>query len=341
MDENTISTVSEVSDRSIAYEGEESYEAILPEGWGEGDDIFDADSWTGETGTDESSDTSAAAAEKEGEGDEATAGSTAAPTTEQAASTGDGTEGVAAEAHTESQTDNTPNKLRFTATFDHQKQDVELDEAELPTVYQKAQVTDRVQAKLAKLAPITEKSERLARLLGFDTVEAMLDAAEQNFRESEVDKLTGEGVHPEVASAVVDRKIQARVKSSASPAADSDGGVAAQPAQQPAPPVERDFRAEVAELIRTYPDDNLSGKPLPDEVIQNCVRERKPLVVAYADYKMKQTANELAALRKENNTLKHNAAAAQRAPVRGVTGGGATDTTPDDPFVKGFDSDGW
>ena len=43
---------------------------------------------------------------------------------------------------------------------------MEVDESELPTLYQKAQVTDRVQAKLARLTPQLEKAEKLAKQSG-------------------------------------------------------------------------------------------------------------------------------------------------------------------------------
>ena len=39
---------------------------------------------------------------------------------------------------------------------------------------------------------------------------------------------------------------------------------------------------------------------------------------------------------KENKTLKQNADAASRAPVRSATQGGATNEAADDPFLKGL-----
>ena len=45
-------------------------------------------------------------------------------------------------------------------------------------------------------------------------------------------------------------------------------------------------------------------------------------------------------LRRENEILRQNAEATQRAPVQGVSGGG-TVAAPVDDFIRGFDSDTW
>ena len=45
-------------------------------------------------------------------------------------------------------------------------------------------------------------------------------------------------------------------------------------------------------------------------------------------------------LRRENEILRHNAEITQRAPVQGVSGGGAV-AAPVDDFTRGFDSDTW
>ena len=102
--------------------------------------------------------------------------------------------------------------------------------------------------------------------------------------------------------------------------------------------------AEVKELMRARPD--LKGIQLPEEVAKACAEEGKPLVLAYAEYETRmaraaadKARKEAEKVAKENKVLKHNAAAAARAPVSGVSGGGATDTKPKDDFLRGFDSD--
>ena len=46
-------------------------------------------------------------------------------------------------------------------------------------------------------------------------------------------------------------------------------------------------------------------------------------------------------IQKENNILKQNAAAAARAPVKPVSGGGDVTPTKEDPWLKGFDMERW
>lgn len=47
-------------------------------------------------------------------------------------------------------------KLRFTARVDHEDREVELDESELPALYQKAQATDRAQRRLRELSDLRQ-----------------------------------------------------------------------------------------------------------------------------------------------------------------------------------------
>ena len=101
-------------------------------------------------------------------------------------------------------------------------------------------------------------------------------------------------------------------------------------------PVERDFTAEVQQLKALYPD----FKETPDEVAL-AVANGTNLLTAYVAYREKQTQKAAASLKKENEVLKHNAASAAKAPVKGVTGGGATDTKPKNDLLVGFDSDSW
>lgn len=101
-------------------------------------------------------------------------------------------------------------------------------------------------------------------------------------------------------------------------------------------PPERDFVQEVQQLKALYPD----FKETPDEVAL-AVADGMNLLTAYVAFREKQTQKAAAALKKENAVLKHNAASAAKAPVKGVTGGGATDTKPKNGLLEGFDSDSW
>ena len=312
---------------------EEENDAILPDGWAEGDDLFSDDEWTGDDQADESAEEPA----QESEVGETSEDEDPAPTTEQDTDSDDSGEAQEEAPTTEQETDTKPNsKLKFRARVDHEDHDVELDESELPTVYQKAQNHDRAQAKLAKVSPMLDKAERLSRSLGYENLEAMLASAEENYLSAEVKRLVGEGVHEEVAKDMVARKMAA--SAAAAPAAEKPEDKA----QESAPtsdPSARDFKAEIQELYRVNP--KWQGKQLPDEVAKACALGNKRLVDAVAEYEARQSKAEAVKLRKENQILKQNAASAAKAPVKGVTGGGATDTKAMDPFEEGFDSDDW
>lgn len=295
----------------------EEYEAFLPEGWAEGDDIFDVDSWTGaaqadESGSDGQDETGVGTAE--GDGGSSPAIESGSESTE---STDEGSESRATETGT-----GAPNKFKFSAQIDHKMEEIEVAEDELPTLYQKAHVTDRVKEKLAKAQPTIDKGNRLAKMLGFASIDEMFDSAEANYRQGEIDKLTNDNVHPEVAEELVNSRMQ---RMTVEPEKDDDG------TDGP-----RDFRGEVEDLLRVHSE--LRGQKLPDEVVNDAVINGRPLVRAYEDYVSKQKEAETKALKQENKTLKNNADAARRAPVRGVSRGGPTSLEPDDPFLKGFNS---
>ncbi len=314
----------------------EEEETMLPDGWAEGDDIFADDEWTDDEQADES------AAEPENESDEGFVEETedTAPTTEQETVSDDSGETQEEAPTTEPETEVKPNtKHKFKATFDREEREVEIDlDADLPTIWQKAQVTERVQAKLAKANPVLERAERLSRSLGYENFEAMLNGAEENYVESEVNRLKAEGANEEMAKDYVTRKMAA---AAAKP--DTETGNSDHASDNTGSGNARDFRADATELFQARPD--LAGKPLPREVLV-AYSAGKNLLAAYTEYEVRQAKaeadtarKEAAKVRKENEIYKQNAASAAKAPVKGVSGGGATDTKAKDPFEEGFDSD--
>jgi len=104
------------------------------------------------------------------------------------------------------------------------------------------------------------------------------------------------------------------------------------PAAQAAAPV-RDFKAEVDQLRALYPD----FKEVPDTVAK-AVANGVPLLTAYLAYRDQQHSAHTAKLQKENRVLKQNAAAAARAPVKGVTGGDTSAPKEKDIFELGFEA---
>lgn len=104
--------------------------------------------------------------------------------------------------------------------------------------------------------------------------------------------------------------------------------------------VQRDMTEELRQLHVIRPN----VKSIPDEVAK-MTANGIPLSQAYLAWESEANSKTAASLKKENEVLKQNAASAARAPVTGVTGGGATTGKPLSKFetdlMKGFDSDTW
>ena len=97
----------------------------------------------------------------------------------------------------------------------------------------------------------------------------------------------------------------------------------------------RDYRSEVEQLHSLFPE--LSA--IPAEVVRTAGKG-VPLVTAYLVYQAKESSKKSEALERENATLRQNAAAAAKAPVKGIgSGNGARGK---DLFEQGFDAGmGW
>ena len=297
---------------------EEEFDEILPEGWSGNDDanIFDPSTWGGtDTAADAQEDENA---ESEGNSEEETDDQTR--TTEE---------------DTESQTepsddlddpttvliDEENDKLKFRVSIDHVPQDIELDPADLPTVYQKSLVLDRYQKRVSDLEAELARWDQLAAGLKYENRTALHDG----LFEGAVQDFIAE--HPSVPEEMARDYITRQF------------GVTPAPAKQETPtaPGQRDFKQEVADLFRAYP--NARKERIPDEVTGDALSSNKPLVQAYADWKARTASAKATRAERENKILKQNQAAAARAPVSKVTGGGKTDTRPVDDFLRGFEDD--
>lgn len=237
---------------------------------------------------------------------------------------------------TQDQQEVQPTKIRFDANINHKVQSIELDQSQLPEIYQKAYAADKYRNKLNSKNAEMEQAEVVAKILGYDSVKAMLDAAEKSYEDTEIQRLTNEKVHPDIAKDTVTRKIKEireNVTKNRKPV-QQEQEQTAEVSQQTAPGT-RNFLPEAVELLGVYPE--LKGKALPEEVVEAAHRGER-LITAYAKYIKKQTKADNDRLQKENKTLKQNAEAAKRAPVRGVAKGGATGEQAEDPFLKGFNS---
>ena len=314
---------------------EEELDAMMPEGYADGDDFFNPDAWTGETEADSAS---ADDAQPEGEGTQSDTGTEGAPATEPTEATApadNGDDNASAPATGEPET--TPStKRRVRYQFDHEDREEEIDDADLPELLQKARSVDRYKQRLDSAQSVQDKLASTARAMKYDNAEAFLDAILENARTSEMESLRGKGVPDEIAEDYIQRKYGAV---SSAPARQEES-----PAPQQTQTGGRDYVSEARELLNAHP--NLAGKELPAEVYAAASKPGITLLQAYTEYERKASVaeaekakSEAEKLRKENRILKNNADSADRAPVSGVSKGGrAEDTSANDPFLKGFNS---
>lgn len=289
---------------------EEENEPILPDGWSEGDDFFaDPKTWSGASDasgqtTDEPSELESIRAEM---------GSEEALTTGEA----EDASGQSAEEETEDpasgQTEEPAKTSRILKLkVNHQDQEVDINsmsDEELISALQKSRAFDAMKE---------DQNKARYREIYQDQIDAgMTEAAARMIAANECGGKT---------YALTDDPTPA-------PAADPTPVPAP---KVPAPAHARDLAQEIKQLKQLYPD----FKETPDEVAI-AYAAGTDLLTAYVAYREKQTSKAAASLKRENEVLKQNAASAARAPVKGVTGGGATDTKPKNNLLVGFDSDDW
>ena len=290
----------------------EEEDVMLPDGYGTGDDFF-ADEWTGQDAD--------AQPEPEQE-DEPEEPKEDAPTTEQPEEDHEAQE---PEAETP---EDAPRRLRFKARVDREDMDVDIGEDEVPALYQLAKAGERWKAKNDTMRQQVEHYEQIAKGMGYATVDEMIQKTAEGYKAAKVQELMEQGTPQTIAEDYVDRMMQREAAKAPDP----------EPEEPTLEAHERNIQAEAQELIVARPD--LKTRQLPMEVVE-AWRNGENLLNAYNRYEARQKEAENQKLKKENNILKQNAAAAAKAPVKGVTGGAPTDTEPEDPFLKGFDSDPW
>jgi hypothetical protein len=305
-------------------------DAILPDGWDGTTDFF---AWAAGDQADEPTLEQVFATEESGTEESEEAPTTGTETEENGESEAETEEAPTTQPESVEQ----PSKIKFDANINHKVQSVEIDQSELPDLYQKAYAAEKFRKKLNEKTAELEEAEVVAKILGYDNAKAMLAAAKQSFEDNEIERLTSEKVHPTIAKDTVSRKIREIEDSFAKNRKAAPVEVEEAQEEEPAPSKagQRDFSPEVADLLEAYPE--LRGKTLPKEVVEATLKGQT-LTVAYTKYLQKQTKADNDRLQKENKTLKQNAEAAKRAPVRGVAKGGATGIEAEDPFLKGFNS---
>lgn len=294
---------------SASFSGD--VDPILPDGWGEGVDLF-AES---ETGTDP--------APADGQETDLLAGlENDDATALEALLTTDG-EDKAGEPDAGAQTPQTPPDgeakpaerapRKLTLKVNHEEQEVDIDamsDDELRALLQKGKAFDamkdaenkRTYRQVYQEQVDAGMTEAAARMIARDAANGNTYALTDE-EEAEQSKVTVAPPAPDAMPPSVDR------------------------------PQTRDLRTEVEQLRALYPEI----KEMPDEVAK-AVSKGIPLLTAYLAYREQQSAKAAANLRKENRILKQNAANTAKAPVRGVTGGDSSAPKSKSIFEAGFDA---
>ena len=176
-----------------------------------------------------------------------------------------------------------------------------------------------------------EQAQILAKRMGYESAAEMVETAQQNFLQAQVDQLVDTGVPEPLAKEMVESKLQ----SQAQPPQQS---MPVQPITPPpnlpppmADPVITRAEQEVDVLLAAFPE---AGKALLPDSVLDAFNAGVPLVAAYARYKEQEAQKQL-------TIAKQNQDSAFRAPVTGATKHGSGANKAKDPFLAGFDSDAW
>jgi hypothetical protein len=231
---------------------------------------------------------------------------------------------------TESVKDTADQTLKFRAKIDHEEMDVSLNPSDLPSLFQKAQNHDRMQARHDRDSKRLSDLENVAKELGYESLDAMMENARSSNRNKLVKELVDGGTAREVAEYVVDQKLSAKqtdVKSVKSTEKAADA-----PATE-----ENEFSAQVAELFHARPELRGVLKELPQEVTADVLAGKKTVLASYTAWERKQLKAENEKLKNERNLYAQQADAAAKAPVRGANVAGSAQQEKADPWLAGFD----
>lgn len=293
-------------DELKAPETEEEFEPLLPSGWQENADFFDVDSWS--DGTESVDGQTQEVTEETTTGEETGADNTPTTGEEQGATGQSAVEEAEGEPSGQTETTEKPARI-LKLKVNHEDREVNVDDM----------TDDDLRVQLQKAAAFDAMKDEQAKAKYRQIVQEQISAG----MTKEIAEL--------VAKSTCDGKTYALEDEPPSheEVSEQESTVAS------VPPV-RDWNADVARLAKMRPD----VKELPVEVHQAWLNG-EDLVTAYLLHENRALRGSKAAVEKETKVLKQNAASAAKAPVRGVTGGGPTDTKPKSDFLKGFDSDEW
>lgn len=291
-------------DELMTTEALDDVAPLLPDGWTENDDIFDEAAWSGKANTEPAAEETSGTAEE-----------TEAPTTGEAESeasqSAEENPPEEPSGQTETPMESTPKKYIISGVVVNHAppKNVELTEEEIRVAVQKAEAFDR-------------KVEQQRKATYRETYQKQIDSG----MTEEIARIVAEKAADGHTYALTDEEEAAQLEN---PAEDNSA--------KPGDDVQ-DLASEIESFYQLYPKER--EKPVPDEVAMD-VAAGANFTRRYLAYMNKRDEAAAKSLKKENEVLKQNAASAARAPVRGVTGGGPTETKPESDFLRGFNSDGW
>lgn len=293
-------------DELKAPETEEEFEPLLPSGWQENTDFFDVDSWS--DGTESVDGQTQEVTEETTTGEETGADNTPTTGEEQGATGQSAVEEAEGEPSGQTETTEKPARI-LKLKVNHEDREVNVDDM----------TDDDLRVQLQKAAAFDAMKDEQAKAKYRQIVQEQISA----------------GMTKEIAELVAKSTCDGKTYALEDEPPSHEEVSEQEPTVASVPPV-RDWNADVARLARMRPD----VKELPVEVHQAWLNG-EDLVTAYLLHENRALRGSKAAVEKETKVLKQNAASAAKAPVRGVTGGGPTDTKPKSDFLKGFDSDEW
>lgn len=293
-------------DELKAPETEEEFEPLLPSGWQENTDFFDVDSWS--DGTESVDGQAQEVTEETTTGEETGADNTPTTGEEQGATGQSAVEESEGEPSGQTETTEKPARI-LKLKVNHEDREVNVDDM----------TDDDLRVQLQKAAAFDAMKDEQAKAKYRQIVQEQISA----------------GMTKEIAELVAKSTCDGKTYALEDEPPSHEEVSEQEPTVASVPPV-RDWNADVARLAKMRPD----VKELPVEVHQAWLNG-EDLVTAYLLHENRALRGSKAAVEKETKVLKQNAASAAKAPVRGVTGGGPTDTKPKSDFLKGFDSDEW
>lgn len=208
--------------------------------------------------------------------------------------------------------------------YNHEEREIGLDEAAV--LAQKGLNYDKLDERMRGYEASNSRFEKLAKNLGYESIEEMMDAAEENFVNARISDLVDAGNTEAMARFLVEQEM---AKAAPTDNEQTSGQQSMPNSVSDAAPISDARKGEIDEFVRAYP----GVVNLPPEVIEDHQRGVR-LLVAYERFQNKAALEEL-------KILKQNQASAAMAPVTGVTGkAGPRDVDPEetDPFLKGFNS---